>query len=58
MAGEEEKREGKGFTIQDRRRFSPDTGEARDNAPDRPATDEPQKIATESASKGEHHGDH
>ena len=29
MAGEEEKREGKGFTVQDRRRFSPDTGEAR-----------------------------
>jgi len=31
MAGEEEKREGKGFTVQDRRRFSPDTGEAREN---------------------------
>jgi hypothetical protein len=30
MAGEEEKREGKGFTIQDRRRFSPETGEARE----------------------------
>jgi hypothetical protein len=29
MAGEEEKREGKGFTVQDRRRFS-ETGEARD----------------------------
>jgi hypothetical protein len=26
MAGEEEKREGKGFTVQDRRRFSPDGG--------------------------------
>jgi len=31
MGGEEEKREGKGFTVQDRRRFSPDTGEAREN---------------------------
>jgi hypothetical protein len=36
MAGEEEKREGKGFTVQDRRRFSPDTGEARDNVAERP----------------------
>ena len=26
----EEKQEGKGFTVQDRRRFSPETGEARD----------------------------
>ncbi|MGH7816847.1 MAG: DUF1844 domain-containing protein [Candidatus Binatia bacterium] len=26
----EEKQEGKGFTVQDRRRFSPDTGEARE----------------------------
>jgi hypothetical protein len=32
MAGEEEKREGKGFTVQDRRRFSPDTGEVREDA--------------------------
>lgn len=30
MAGEEEKQEGKGFTVQDRRRFSPGTGEARE----------------------------
>jgi uncharacterized protein DUF1844 len=42
MAGEEEKREGKGFTIQDRRRFSPETGEAREDAP---AADEQQKVA-------------
>ena len=34
MSGEEEKSEGKGFTVQDRRRFSPDTGEARDRAPE------------------------
>ena len=31
MAAEEDKREGKGFTVQDRRRFSPDTGEARES---------------------------
>jgi hypothetical protein len=33
MASEEEKQEGKGFTVQDRRRFS-DTGEARVEAPE------------------------
>lgn len=33
MAGEEEKREGKGFTVQDRRRFSAETGETRESAP-------------------------
>ena len=32
MAPEEEKQEGKGFTVQDRRRFSPETGEAREDA--------------------------
>lgn len=32
MAAEEEKQEGKGFTVQDRRRFSPETGEAREDA--------------------------
>jgi hypothetical protein len=38
MAKEEEKPvEGKGFTVQDRRRFSPDTGEAREDAPEQPA---------------------
>lgn len=35
MANEEEKQtEGKGFTVQDRRRFSPETGEARQDAPE------------------------
>jgi len=34
MADEEGKLEGKGFTVQDRRRFSPDTGEARQDAPE------------------------
>lgn len=38
MAAEEEKQENKGFTVQDRRRFSPDTGEARADAPESPAT--------------------
>jgi hypothetical protein len=32
MAAEEEKQENKGFTVQDRRRFSPETGEAREDA--------------------------
>jgi hypothetical protein len=34
MADEEGKLEGKGFTVQDRRRFSPDTGEVRKDAPE------------------------
>ena len=34
MADEEGKQEGKGFTVQDRRRFSPDTGEVRKDAPE------------------------
>jgi hypothetical protein len=38
MTEEEEKREGKGFTVQDRRRFSPETGEARENSPERSET--------------------
>jgi hypothetical protein len=35
MAEEEEKRQGKGFTVQDRRRFAPDTGEAREDSAER-----------------------
>lgn len=35
MASEEEKQaESKGFTVQDRRRFSPETGDARQDAPE------------------------
>jgi len=34
MAGEEGKPEGTGFTVQDRRRFSPETGEAREDVAD------------------------
>jgi hypothetical protein len=37
MADEEDKQE-KGFTVQDRRRFSPDTGEARKDAPEESGT--------------------
>jgi|SRR5262245_11874815 len=36
MASEEVKQEGKGFTVQDRRRFSPETGEAREDVADSP----------------------
>lgn len=36
MASEEGKQEGRGFTVQDRRRFSPETGEAREDAADSP----------------------
>jgi hypothetical protein len=34
MAQEEDKQGEKSFTVQDRRRFSPETGEARDSAPE------------------------
>jgi hypothetical protein len=47
MAGEEEKKEGKGFTVQDRRRFS-ETGDSRDDAPTtKDAGDSVQTKATE-----------
>jgi hypothetical protein len=45
MAAEEEKQEGKGFTVQDRRRFSPETGEARENAPETANTPPPESAA-------------
>jgi hypothetical protein len=50
MADQEEKQEGKGFTVQDRRRFSPETGEAREDAPEAPnvAPAEPAAGAAES----------
>lgn len=53
MAGEEEKQEGKGFTVQDRRRFSPDTGEAREGSPDRSAADNQEKKQAESSAKSD-----
>jgi hypothetical protein len=43
MAGEEEKKEGKGFTVQDRRRFS-ETGDSRDDAPS--STDAGDRVET------------
>jgi hypothetical protein len=45
MAGEEEKQEGKGFTVQDRRRFSPETGEARE------ASEEPKGFTMPAGSE-------
>jgi PBP1b-binding outer membrane lipoprotein LpoB len=39
---EEEKPENKGFTVQDRRRFSPETGEAREEAAEAPEQASPQ----------------
>ncbi len=51
MASDEEKQESKGFTVQDKRRFSPDTGEARKDAPEESSTTakaaEPHDQATE-----------
>lgn len=43
MAGEEEKKEGKGFTVQDRRRFS-ETGDSRDDTPS--STDTRDRVET------------
>jgi hypothetical protein len=53
MADQEEKQEGKGFTVQDRRRFSPETGEAREGAPEAPnvAAAEPAAAASATASE-------
>lgn len=54
MAGEEEKPQSKGFTVQDRRRFSPDTGEARAEAPETPEpNNEPAQAAMPHAASGE-----
>jgi Domain of unknown function (DUF1844) len=50
MAGEEEKKEGKGFTVQDRRRFS-ETGESRDDVePSAQAADSGETQPTEDSS--------
>jgi len=58
MAGDEGKREGVGFTVQDRRRFSPETGEARDDVPDSPGeaapTTEPSSPASSQTSEAHH----
>ena len=49
MASEEGKQEGRGFTVQDRRRFSPETGEAREDVAEAP------KERAESAEPSEAH---
>ncbi len=52
MAVEEEKTENQGFTVQDRRRFSPQTGAARDEtteAPQAASQAAPQAAAEQSA---------
>jgi hypothetical protein len=43
MAEDEEKQSGKGFTVQDRRRFSSETGEAREGAAESGASTEHQQ---------------
>ncbi|MGH7827879.1 MAG: DUF1844 domain-containing protein [Candidatus Binatia bacterium] len=48
MAGEEEKQAGKGFTVQDRRRFSPETGQARPDADQPP---DASQATTEGSAK-------
>jgi hypothetical protein len=45
MAQDGEKAEAKGFTVKDRRRFSPETGEAREGS------EEPKEFATSGASE-------
>src|SRR5919108_228055 len=51
MAREEEKQEGKGFTVQDRRRFSPDTGEVRQDAPEFRETPKPETKESQATSQ-------
>ena len=52
MASEEEKQEGKGFTVQDRRRFSPETGEAREEASPEQPQGSAQRVRAEQAESG------
>lgn len=49
MAREEEKKEGKGFTVQDRRRFSPETGETRETSDEHPEHSKPSTQSDEPA---------
>ena len=55
MAEGDDKGEGKGFTVQDRRRFSPETGEAREESTE--TTDAPRQDATEKQSDAAHKPD-
>jgi hypothetical protein len=52
MAGEQEKQEGKGFTVQDRRRFS-ETGESREDTPETPPSAEPKPQESPAESRTE-----
>jgi hypothetical protein len=58
MAGEEGKPEGTGFTVQDRRRFSPETGEARedvvDTASETTQSSQPAEEPKSTAGKPQH----
>ncbi len=47
MVGEEEKKEGKGFKVEDRRRFSPETGEPREVKADTAADFEKRTVKEE-----------
>jgi len=49
MAGDEEKQENKGFTVQDRRRFSPETGEARPDGAESQVREAEQAAANSAA---------
>lgn len=54
MASEEEKIAGKGFTVQDRRRFSPETGEARPDAAESPTGTAPAAAPSEATETRAH----
>ena len=52
MASEEGKQEGKGFTVQDRRRFSPETGEAREDVAESPKEKAESTQSNEAGAEG------
>jgi hypothetical protein len=54
MASEEGKTEGKGFTVQDRRRFSPETGDARPEASESVTETEPVSAPSETQESHSH----
>jgi len=58
MAGEGEKPEAKGFTVQDRRRFSPETGEAREEPAEPSASTDRQPAENTAASPNDSEAQH
>ena len=58
MAEDEEKQEGKGFTVQDRRRFSPETGEAREEAPEPSTSTDRRPVENNAASPDDSEAQH